>query len=160
MGVDLHRQVEHLFNNNSIETISQNKLKINGKGRIYNQTKPPSKILTKVVNSLYNKQFTKEPKPTRHIRKVKDAPPDSAQVSLKHDTNDYEVPQVNRNRFSDFINDHEDSQNKQTNPLSVELKFRIETKTTHDSRNNRNVYKTRNRLWWRTGLKIIHKKPK
>ena len=30
--------------------------------------------------------------------------------------------------FSDFISNFEDSQNKQTNPLPVELKFRIETK--------------------------------
>ena len=58
------------------------------------------------------------------------------------------------------MNDYDASQNKQTNPLAVELKLRIETpKTKHDSRNIRNVYKTRNRLWWITGLKIIHKSP-
>ena len=51
MEVDLNRQVEHLLNSNSIEEISQKQLTINGKGRIYNQTKP-SKILTKVANSL------------------------------------------------------------------------------------------------------------
>ena len=109
MEVDLNRKVEHLLNNNLTEKIPKKELKINGKGRIYNPPKQPSKILTKVVNSLYNKQFPKEPKPTRRIRKVKDAPPDSAQVSLKHDTNDYEVPQVNRDRFSNFINDYVDS---------------------------------------------------
>ena len=121
----VEEQISYLLNNNLIERISKKKLNINGKGRINTQDKPPSKILTKVVGSLYNQQLPKESKPTRRIRKVKKAPPDSAQVSLKHDTNDYEVPQVNRDRFSDFINDYEDSQSKQTNPLSVELKFRI-----------------------------------
>ena len=71
MEVDVNRKVKHLLNSNLIEQTSDQKLKINGKGRIYNQNKPPSKILTKAVNSPYNKQFPKEPKPTRRIRKVK-----------------------------------------------------------------------------------------
>ena len=85
MEVYLNRKVEHLLNNNLIEKISEKKLKMNGKGRIYNQTKP-SKILTKVVGSLYKKQFPKESKPTRRIRKVKEAPPNSANVLLIYDT--------------------------------------------------------------------------
>ena len=67
----LEAQINYLLNNNLIERISKNKLNINGKGRIYNQDKPPSKILTKVVGSLYKKQFPEESKPTRRIRKVK-----------------------------------------------------------------------------------------
>ena len=59
MEVYLNRKVEHLLNSNLIETISENQLNINCKGRIYNQTKP-SKILIKVVSSLYNQQFPKE----------------------------------------------------------------------------------------------------
>ena len=121
-------QISYSLNNNLIERISNKRLKVKGKGRIYNPSKPPSKILTKVVGSLYKKQFPKESEPTRRIRKVKEAPEGSVQVSFKHDTNDSEVPQVNRDRFSDFINDYDDSQNKQTNPLSVELEFTIETK--------------------------------
>ena len=127
MESGVEAQIHYLLKHGLKERISKKKLTINGKGRIYNQNKPPSKILTKVGNSLYNKQFPKESKPTRRIRKVKEAPEGSAQISLKHDPNDYEVPQVNRDRFSDFINDYDVLQNKQTNPLSVELKFRIET---------------------------------
>ena len=112
-----------------IERISKKKLKIKGKGRIYNpSTKPPSKILTKVVGSLYKKQFPKESKPKRRIRNVKEAPAGSAKISLKYDDpNDYEVQQVNQDRFSDFMNDYDALQNKQTKPLAVELKFMIET---------------------------------
>ena len=62
MEVNSNRKVEHLLNNSLIEKTLMNKLKINGKGRIYNPSKPPSKILTKVVNSLYNKQFPKRTK--------------------------------------------------------------------------------------------------
>ena len=78
--------------------------------------------------SLYNKQFPKESKPTRRIRNLKDKPAGSADVLIKHDKYDDGVTQVNGDRFSDFINEFEDSQNNKTNPLSVELKFRIETK--------------------------------
>ena len=61
MGVDLNRNLYHLLNSNLIEKTSEKeKQKINGKGRIYNPSKPPSKILTKVVSSLYNKQLSKE----------------------------------------------------------------------------------------------------
>ena len=46
------------------------------------------------------------------------------------------------------------------NTLSVEFKFITEIKkTTQSSRNNKTVYKTSNCLWWRAGLKIIHKNP-
>ena len=49
-------------------------------------------------------------------------------MHLKYDEpNDHDVQQVNQDRFSDFMNDYGALQNKQTNPLSVELKFRIET---------------------------------
>ena len=48
--------------------------------------------------------------------------------SLKYDDpNDYEIQQVNQDRFSDFMNDYDALQNEQTNPLAVELKFMIET---------------------------------
>ena len=80
MEVYLNRKVEHLLNNNLIEQISENKLKINGEGKIYNPSKQPSEILTKVVSSLYNKQFPKEPKPGRRIRNVKETPANSADV--------------------------------------------------------------------------------
>ena len=123
-GVDA--QISYLLSNDLIERVSNKKLKIKGKGRIYNPSEPPSKILTKVLGSLYKKQFPKESKPTRRVRKVKEAPEDSAHISLKHEPNDYEVPQVNWDRFSDFINDYDVLQNKRTNPLSVKLKFRIE----------------------------------
>ena len=78
---------------------------------------------------------------------------------LKHDKGNGEITQVNGDKFPDIINEYDNSQNKQTNPLSVEFKFIIE-KTTQGSRNNRNVYRTRNCLWWRTGLKIIIKNSK
>ena len=147
MESGVEAQINYLLNNDLIVRISKKQIKINGKGRLYNQNKPPSKILAKVVGSLYKKQVPKEPKPTRRIRNVKYKPAGSVDVLLKQDTYDDEVTQVNGDRFSDFINEYEDSQNTQTNPLSVELKFRIEAKTTHDSRNNRNIYKTRNSLW-------------
>ena len=91
-------QINYLLNNNLIERISKKKLNINGKGRIYNQDKPPSKILTKVVGSLYKKQFPKEPKPTRRIRNVKEAPEGSAKVLLKFN----EFRRVDKHRFLDF----------------------------------------------------------
>ena len=128
MESGVEAQINYLLYNNLIEQISSKKLKIKGKGRIYNPSKPPSKILTKVVGRIYKKQFPKEPKPKRRISKVKDTPAGSAKISLKYDDpNDYEVQQVNQDRFSDFMNDYEALQNKQTNPLTVELKFRIET---------------------------------
>ena len=121
-------QIGYLLGSQLMERILQKKLNINGKGRIYNPPEPPSKILTKVVGSLYKKQFPQESKPKRRIRNVKDTPAGSAQISLKYDEpNDYEVQQVNQDRFSDFMNDYGVLQNKQTNPLSVEFKFRIET---------------------------------
>ena len=121
-------QIGYLLGNQLIQRISKNKLNINGKGRIYNQDKPPSKIPTKVVDSLYNKQFPQEPELKRRIRNVKDKPAGSADVLLKYDEpNDHDVQQVNQDRFSYFMNDYGALQNKQTNPLSVELEFRIET---------------------------------
>ena len=53
MESGVEAQTNYLLNNNLIERISKKKLKINGKGRIYNQDKPPSQILTKVVGSLF-----------------------------------------------------------------------------------------------------------
>ena len=109
-------QINYLLNNNLTERISKKKLNINGKGRIYNQDKPPSKILTKVVGSLDNKQFPKEPKPTRRIRKVKEAPPNSANVFLKLDKHGrveetrVEDSGVVKPIFNDSIKDFEDSQ--------------------------------------------------
>ena len=78
-------QIGYLLDNQLIKRISKNKLSINGKGRLYNQDKPPSKILTKAVGSLYKKQFPQESKPKRRIRNVKDAPEGSTQISLKFD---------------------------------------------------------------------------
>ena len=76
----------------------------------------------------------------------------------KHDKDNGGITQVNGDKFPDTINDYDNSQNKQTNPLSVEVEFITEIKqTTQGSRNNRNVCRTRNCLWWRTGLEIIPK---
>ena len=123
MEVDLNRKVEHLLNNILIEKISYKKIKINSKGRIYNPSKPPSKILTKVVNSLYNEQCPKESKPTRRIRKVKEAAANSANVLLKLN----KPRRVERNRFSDFDKDFYDSQNNKENAQIAKLKFRVVT---------------------------------
>ena len=95
-------QINYLLDNNLIERISSKKSKVKGKGRIYNPSESPSKILTKVVGSLYKKQFPKESKPKRRIRNVKEAPEGSVKISLKHEPNDYEVPQVNRDSFFRF----------------------------------------------------------
>ena len=99
MESGVEAQINYLLNNNLVEQISKKKLKITGKGRIYNPPKPPSKILTKVVGSRYKKQFPKEPKPKRRIRNVKEAPAGSAKIAWKYDPNDYEVQQVNQDRF-------------------------------------------------------------
>ena len=122
-------QIGYLLDNQLIKRISKNKLSINGKGRLYNQDKPPSKILTKAVGSLYNKQFPQESKPKRRIRNVKDKPAGSADVLLKYERPNLVtgVAPVNKVAFGGFINNHEALQNKQTNPLVVELKFRVET---------------------------------
>ena len=53
-------QINYLLNNNLIERVSNNKSKVKGKGRIYNPSKPVSKLFTKVVGSLYKKPFPKE----------------------------------------------------------------------------------------------------
>ena len=122
-------QVNYLLDNQLIKRISKNKLNINGKGRIYNQDKPPSKVLAKVVGSLYKKQFPQESKPKKRIRNVKDKPAGSADVFLKHGPPNLVtgVAPVNKVAFTSFIIEYEALQNKQTNPLVVELKFRIET---------------------------------
>ena len=59
MESGVEAQINYLLNSNLTERISKKKLNTNGKGRVYNQDKPPSKILTKVVGSLYKKQFPK-----------------------------------------------------------------------------------------------------
>ena len=123
MEVDLNRKVGHLLNSNLIDNISEKRLDINCKGRIYNPSKPPSKILTKVLNSLYNKQVPKESKPTRRIRKVKETPANSAGVLLKFDKD----RRVERNRFLDFEKDFYDSQIDKENTHIAELKFRVVT---------------------------------
>ena len=63
MESGVEAQIKYLLSNNLIEQTSKTKIKIKGKGRIYNPPTPPSKILTKVVGSIYNKQFPKESKP-------------------------------------------------------------------------------------------------
>ena len=83
MESGVEAQINYLSNNDLKERISNNKLKINVKGRIYNQDKQPSKILTRVVGSLYKKQFPKESKPKRRIRNVKGKPAGSADALLK-----------------------------------------------------------------------------
>ena len=101
--------------------MSNKKFKINGKGRIYNQTKP-SKILTKVVGIPYNKQTPKESKPTRRTRNVKEAPANSADILLKFDKH----RRVDTNRFFEFEYDFRCSQKRKENTQIVELMFRIE----------------------------------
>ena len=95
-GVEAH--IDYLFNKHLIERIPNNKLTMNGKGRIYNQDKPPSKILWKAVCSLYKKQFPKESKPKGRITNVKEAPEGSAKVLLKFN----EFRRVDKHRFLDF----------------------------------------------------------
>ena len=65
MESGVEAQIKYLLDNNLIERISSKKLKVKGKEGIYNPAKSPSKILTKVVGSLYKKQFPKEPKTKR-----------------------------------------------------------------------------------------------
>ena len=102
-------QIGYLLNNQLIKLISKNKSNINGKGGIYNQDKPPSKILTKVVDSLCNKQFPKESKPKRRIRSVKDKPAGSADVLLKyHETFVKDgLREVDGGKFVNFMDDYE-----------------------------------------------------
>ena len=64
MESGIEAQIKYLLNNNLTERISKKKLNINGKGRLYNQDKPPSEILTKAVGNLYKKQFPQESQPT------------------------------------------------------------------------------------------------
>ena len=136
MEVDLNRKVKHLLNSKLIGTISEKQININGKGRIYNQTKP-SIILTEVVDSLYNKQFPEEPKPTRRIRKVKEAPPNSANVLLKYDT----YKRVDRTKFQDFQNDfYIPPSDTQGNAQIVELKFRVEIEKGNEETDNMEIY--------------------
>ena len=71
MESGVEARINYLLDNNLIERISNQKLKIKGKGRLYNPSKAPSKILTKVVGSLYNQQFPNESKPKKRIRNVK-----------------------------------------------------------------------------------------
>ena len=124
-------QIKYLLDNQLIERISKNKLNINGKGRIYNQDKPPSKALAKVVGSLYKKQFPQESKPKRRIRNVKDKPAGSADVLLKfrEPTTKEGLRRVNGDKFTEFTEDYDTSQRIKTDPLNVELKFRITTQT-------------------------------
>ena len=124
-------QVNYLLDNQLIKRISKNKLNINGKGRLYNQDKPPSKVLAKVVDSLYKKQFPQESKPKKRIRNVKDKPAGSADVLLKYSEPIVKdgLRKVDTEKFKDFTDDHEALQKIKTDPLVVELKFRIVTQT-------------------------------
>ena len=65
MESGVEAQISYLLDDNLTEQNSKKKLKIKGKGRIYNPPKPPSKILTKVVGNLYKKQFPQESKPKK-----------------------------------------------------------------------------------------------
>ena len=124
-------QINYLLYNQLIKRISKNKLNINGKGRLYNQDKPPSKILTKAVGSLYKKQFPQESKPKRRIRNVKDKPAGSTDVLLNYSEPIVKdgLRKVDTEKFKDFTDDHEALQKIKTDPLVVELKFRIVTQT-------------------------------
>ena len=129
VGVEV--QIKYLLDNQLIERISNKKLNINGKGRLYNQDKPPSKILTKAVGSLYKKQFPQESKPKRRIRNVKDKPAGSADVLLRYSEPIVKdgLRKVDTEKFKDFTDDNEALQKIKTDPLVVELKFRIVTQT-------------------------------
>ena len=128
MESGVEAQINYLLYNNLTEQISKKKLKIKGKGRIYNPPKPPSKILTKVVGSLYKKQFPQESKPKRRIRNVKDKPAGSADVLSRYwRPNEEGIARVNQFRFPNFMIDYDALQNKQTNPLVAELMFMIKT---------------------------------
>ena len=118
-------QIGYLLDNQLIKRIPKNKLNINGKGRIYNQDKPPSKILTKVVDSLYNKQFPQESKPKKRIRNVKDKPAGSADVHLKYDepTVKGSLRTVNKDKFENFDKDYKDSQKNKNKPISCRIEI-------------------------------------
>ena len=119
--VSVEVQIKYLLDNQLIERISNKKLNINGKGRLYNQDKPPSKILTKAVGSLYKKQFPQESKPKKRIRNVKDKPAGSADVLLKYDEPSVKgsLRKVNGDKFENFDKDYNDLQKTKTNPLIV-----------------------------------------
>ena len=55
-------------------------------------------VLTKDVNSLYDKQFLEESKPKRRLRNVKDIPAGSAKVVLRFDDDG----RVDYDSFPDF----------------------------------------------------------
>ena len=116
-------QIGYLLDNQLIERISKKKLNINGKGRIYNPPKPPSKILTKAVGSLYKKQFPQESKPKRRIRNVKDKPAGSTDVLLKFDepTVKEGLRRVNQDKFKNFTEDYDTSQSIKTDSLNQHL---------------------------------------
>ena len=122
-------QINYSLNNNLIERIPNKKLKVEGKGRTYNPSKPPSKILTKVAGSLYKKQFPEESKTTRRIRKVKETPEGSAKVLSNFDKygrveeTRVEDGEVGKEVFNDFIKDFGDSQKNKENAHFVEFEI-------------------------------------
>mgnify|MGYP003340884199 CR=1 FL=1 len=122
MGVDWNDKFNYLLNNGLVEQISDKKININNKNRIYNPNKL-SKVLTKAVDSLYKKQYPKKPK--RRFRNVKEIPAGSADVLLQFDDDGY----VKQDRFLEFINRYEQIEAKKQNPQEVELKYIIETET-------------------------------
>ena len=119
MESGVESQINYLLNNNLIEQISNKKLKVKGKGRIYNPSKPPNENPTKIVGSLYKKQFPKEPKPTRRIRNVKDKPAGSADVLLKFN----EFSRVDKDIFLDFELEYRYSQINKENAQTIALRF-------------------------------------
>jgi hypothetical protein len=124
MDVDWGGKFNYLLNKGLIQQISDKKININNKNRIYNPNKL-SKVLTKAVDSLYKKQFPKE-KPKRRIRNVKEIPAGSADVLLQFDIDD----SVKKDRFLEFINRYEQIEAKKQNPQEVELKYIIEIEGT------------------------------
>ena len=70
MGVVWDEKFNYLLNKGLLQQISDKKVNINNKNRIYNPSKL-SKVLTKAVDSLYKKQYPKESKPKRRFRNVK-----------------------------------------------------------------------------------------
>ena len=117
MNVVWEEKFNYLLNKGLIVQISDKKININNKNRIYNPNKL-SKVLTKAVDSLYKKQYPKESKPKRRFRNVKEIPAGSADVLLQYDDDGY----VKQDRFLEFINRYEQIEAKKQNPQEVELK--------------------------------------
>ena len=125
MDIDWCGKFNYLLHNGLIVQISDKKISINNKNRIYNPNNL-SKVLTKVVDRLYKKQSPKE-KPKRRIRNVKEIPAGSADVLLQYDIDDF----VKKDRFLEFIDRYEKIEAKKQNPQEVALKYIIEIGRAH-----------------------------